>query len=142
MKKSFLLLSFFVPVIFMTTNLFPVDKDRIVLLKTEEPVIHFKIWFNVGSKDDPKGKEGLAYLTAAMLNEGGTKNLTYSEIIDKLYPFAAGYRASVSKENTVYSGSVHKDNLNEYLEIFLDQLLNPGFREEDFNRLKQEGGIL
>lgn len=57
----------------MTTNLFPVDKDRIVLLKTEEPVIHFKIWFNVGSKDDPKGKEGLAYLTAAMLNEGGTK---------------------------------------------------------------------
>ncbi|MBW7871954.1 MAG: insulinase family protein [Ignavibacteriales bacterium] len=122
----------------MTTNLFPVDKDRIVLLKTEEPVIHFKIWFNVGSKDDPKGKEGLAYLTAAMLNEGGTKNLTYSEIIDKLYPFAAGYRASVSKENTVYSGSVHKDNLNEYLEIFLDQLLNPGFREEDFNRLKQE----
>ncbi len=121
-----------------TMNIYSQDKSRTVLLKTEEPVINFKVWFNVGSKDDPKGKEGLAYLTAAMLNEGGTSKLTYSEIINRLYPLAAGYYASVSHENTVYNGSVHKDNLKEYLELFTEQLLHPGFREEDFKRVKEE----
>ena len=125
-------------VLVFTMNIYSQDKNRVVLLKTEEPVINFKVWFNVGSKDDPKGKEGLAWLTAAMLNEGGTSKLTYSEIINLLYPLAAGYYASVSQENTVYNGSVHKDNLKEYLEIFTGQLLQPGFREEDFKRVKEE----
>ncbi len=124
--------------IVIMSNLSAIDKDRLFLLKTEEPVIVFKVWFNAGSKDDPKGKEGLAALTAALLNEGGTKNFTYSQILEKLYPLAAGYYASVSKENCVYSGSVHRDNLNEYLPLFIGQLHDPGFREEDFNRVKEE----
>ncbi len=136
-RSSFIFALFFV-IFLAIMNLYAQDKSRVVLLRTEEPVINFKIWFNVGSKDDPKGKEGLAYLTAAMLNEGGTSKLTYSEIINKLYPLAAGYYASVSMENTVYNGAVHTDNLKEYLELFTQQLLDPGFREEDFQRVKEE----
>ncbi|MBK6679241.1 MAG: hypothetical protein IPG53_04040 [Ignavibacteriales bacterium] len=59
--------------IVIMSNLSAIDKNRLFLLKTEEPVIVFKVCFNAGSKDDPKGKEGLAALTAALLNEGGTK---------------------------------------------------------------------
>lgn len=136
-RSSFIFALFFV-IFLAIMNLYAQDKNRVVLLRTEEPVINFKVWFNVGSKDDPIGKEGLAYLTAAMLNEGGTSKLTYSEIINKLYPLAAGYYASVSKENTVYSGAVHADNLEEYIELFTQQLLDPGFRDEDFQRVKEE----
>lgn len=128
----------FLFLLILVTSLNAMDKNRIVLLKTQEPVVSFRIWFNAGSKDDPKGKEGLAALTAAMLNEGGTSKLTYSQILEKLYPLAAGYSASVSKENSVYSGSVHLDNLDEYLSLFTGQLLDPGFREEDFQRVKDE----
>ncbi len=138
MNRSGFIFALFFVIFSSVMNLYAQDKDRTVLLKTEEPVVYFKIWFNVGSKDDPKGKEGLAYLTASMLNEGGTSKLTYSEIINRLYPLAAGYYASVSKENTVYSGAVHADNLKEYLALFTQQLLDPGFRDEDFQRVKEE----
>jgi zinc protease len=37
---------------------------------------------------------------------------------------------------TVFSGSIHKDNWTDYLGIALPLLLEPGFREEDFRRLK------
>jgi len=128
----------FIILMILVSNISAMDKNRIVLLKTQEPVISFRIWFDAGSKDDPKGKEGLAALTAALLNEGGTSKFTYSQILEKLYPLAAGYSASVSKENLVYTGSVHLDNLNEYLALFTEQLLDPGFREEDFLRVKDE----
>ncbi len=37
---------------------------------------------------------------------------------------------------TTFTGSIHKDNWNQYLEIAMPMLLSPGFREEDFRRLK------
>ena len=49
---------------------------------------------------------------------------------------AATFGAQVDKEMTVFTGSVHRDNGLAYLETALPQLLTPGFREEDFRRLK------
>ena len=41
-----------------------------VLLPNRSPLVSFRILFMTGSAVDPKGKEGLASLTAAMLAEG------------------------------------------------------------------------
>ncbi len=101
-----------------------------------DPTISFKIWFKVGSQNDPVGKEGLAALTAAMLTEGATKLNSYDKILEKLYPMAAGYGASVDKEMTVINGRVHKDNLEEYYKLFVEAILQPAFEESDFQRLK------
>ena len=60
------------------------------------------------------GKEGLAAITGQMLADASTTRNTYAQIIDKLYPLAAGYAASVSAEMTVISGRVHKDNLEAF----------------------------
>ena len=49
---------------------------------------------------------------------------------------AATFGAQVDKEMTVFTGSVHRDNGIAYLDAALPQLLTPGFREEDFRRLK------
>ncbi len=107
-----------------------------VLQKTSSPVINFRILFNTGAAFDPKGKEGLANLTAAMLSDAGSKEMKYSEIQKALYPMAAGMGSQVDKEMTVFMGTVHKDNLNSYWEIVSQQLLNPGWDEEDFTRVK------
>ena len=37
---------------------------------------------------------------------------------------------------TAFYGVVHVDHLNAYYAIFKDMLLHPGFRENDFIRLK------
>ncbi|HEV8619278.1 MAG TPA: pitrilysin family protein [Candidatus Udaeobacter sp.] len=109
-----------------------------VLLPNRSPLISFRILFMTGSASDPKGKEGLASLTAAMLAEGGTRTKTYAEITDAMYPMATSFGWQVDKEMTVFSGTTHADNLEKYYALIREMLLDPGFREDDFQRLKEE----
>ena len=99
-------------------------------------MISFRILFDIGSANDPAGKEGLCDLTLSMLAGGGTKTLTFKEIQKKFYPMAAGVGVRVEKEMSVFTGTIHIDNLDEYYAIFKAMLLEPGFREEDFIRIK------
>jgi len=109
-----------------------------VLLPNRSPLVTFRILFMTGSAADPKGKEGLASLTAAMLAEGGTRTKTYAEITDLMYPMATSFRWQVDKEMTVFSGTTHADNLEKYYALIREMLLDPGFRDDDFQRLEDE----
>ncbi len=116
-----------------------VPEDQCVLLPVaSDPTISFRILFHVGSQDDPKGKEGLAALTASMMTDAATTSNSYEQILDKLFPLAAGYDASPSVEMTVITGRIHRDNLSAYYPLFLDAILHPAFRQEDFDRLKNQ----
>lgn len=115
-----------------------IDAQRVVQLPVKnDPTISFRIVFNAGSQYDPKGKEGLAYLTAQMIGDGATKNNSYKTILKKLFPLAASFSVSLSREIAVYQGRIHKDNLDCYYALFTDQILNPAFNEDDFQRIKQ-----
>ena len=109
------------------------------LLPSENsPIVYFRILFRVGSIDDPSGKEGLTALTAAMLAQGGTKRLSYSEVLEALYPMAARIDYQADKEVVVLMGQCHKDHLARYYPILRDAVLDPRFDPDDFNRLKDE----
>jgi zinc protease len=103
-----------------------------------DPTISFRLWFKVGSQNDPKGKEGLAFITGEMISDASTKNNVYATIIDRLYPLAASYSASVSAEMSVMSGRVHKDNLAAYYPLFMDAVLVPAFAQDDLDRIKSQ----
>ena len=120
-----------------TPNMNSADNNA-VLLPNRSPLVSFRILFMTGSAADPKGKEGLASLTAAMLAEGGSRTKTYSEITDAMYPMATSFSWQVDKEMTVFSGTTHVDNLTKYYSLIREMLLDPGFREDDFARLKEE----
>jgi zinc protease len=100
------------------------------------PLIHIRVLLRVGSANDPPGREGLAYLTFNLLANGGTKTKTTQDIARLFYPMAASVGLQVDKEMVVLSGTVHRDNLDGFYAIFKEMLLDPGFREDDFNRLK------
>lgn len=124
--------------VMMTGSLYSMDEKRIVKeIDKTDPSVSLRIWFKAGAKDDPAGKEGLAMLTAQMLSEGGTARNTYEQILEKMFPMASSYYASASMEMTIFAGRVHKDNLDDYLKLFYEQLLTPAFGEEDFSRIKQ-----
>jgi zinc protease len=120
-----------------TPNMINADNNS-VLLPNRSPLISFRILFMTGSAADPKGKEGLASLTAAMLAEGGSRARTYAEITDAMYPMATSFDWQVDKEMTVFAGTTHADNLEKYYGLVREMLLDPGFREDDFQRLKEE----
>ncbi|MBK5284325.1 MAG: insulinase family protein, partial [Bacteroidia bacterium] len=111
--------------------------QEIVELKTTASnLVVIKLMFRNGSISDPKGKDGLTDLTAALVADGGTKNLTSTQIKDKIYPWAAQYGSSVDKEVSVFSFIVHKDFLNPFYEIVKGLMLTPSFTQEDFDRIK------
>ncbi|HEY0546031.1 MAG TPA: pitrilysin family protein [Pyrinomonadaceae bacterium] len=109
-----------------------------VLQPNRSPLISFRILFNTGSASDPAGKEGVAALTAAMIAGGGTRTMTYDQIVEAMYPMATGFGSQVDKEMTVFTGTTHVDNLDKYYSIISQMLLDPGFREEDFSRIKTD----
>ncbi len=109
-----------------------------VLEPTQSPLVSFRLLFMTGAASDPAGKEGVAALTAALLSEGGSRSMPYDEIVEAMYPMATGFGSQVDKEMTVFSGTTHVDNLEKYYSLIRDMLLDPGFREEDFTRLKAD----
>lgn len=113
-------------------------KNSNVYLPSKSPLISMKIQFLTGSIDDPKGKEGVASLTAAMIAGGGTKTQTYDQIVAQFYPLAAGFGGQVDKEMTTFGGQTHVDNLDKYYGLISEMLLDPGFREDDFKRIKDD----
>lgn len=117
----------------------PLPKSAIatVLMPNNSPLVTFRFLFMTGSAQDPAGKEGVAALTAAMLAQGGTRSLSYEQITEAMYPMATSFGSQIDKEMTVFTGTTHVDNVSHYYQLVNQMLLNPGFREDDFKRLKE-----
>jgi zinc protease len=111
---------------------------RVLQPSGNNPLVAIRLYFEVGSVLDPKGKEGLAALTAAMLAQGGSRARSYAEVLDVLYPLAAGLQHYGDKESVVFFGTVHRDNLERYAELLADQITQPRMAEEDFQRNRQD----
>jgi zinc protease len=110
----------------------------VVLPATEEPAVSMAAWFQVGSSDDPSGKEGLAWLTAQMVARAATQAHKYDQILALLYPMAAQYQISVDTEMTVFSGRAPREQAATYLPLFVAAYTKPAFDQADFERLKAE----
>jgi len=121
----------------------PDERDKLpVSIVTQpsesSPLVDVSFVVHAGAALDPHGKKGLASLTAAMIAGGGSTSHTVQEINDAMYPIAAGFDAQVDQEMTRLSGQVHRDNLDTWYRLIEGQLLSPGWREQDFRRVKAQ----
>ena len=114
----------------------PGPELRVVTQPSLLPRVEVKLLFTAGSAQDPAGKEGLAALTARMIADAGSQDLRIDEIRKAFFPVAASFDAGTDREMTVFTGVVHKDAWKTFADVALAQLVAPGFREEDFRRLK------
>ncbi|HET7738888.1 MAG TPA: pitrilysin family protein, partial [Tepidiformaceae bacterium] len=106
-------------------------------LRSLSPLVRVKVQFAVGSSHDPAGKEGLAALAAEMIAEAGSADLRFDEIRQALFPIAGSFEAQVDRDVTTFTGVMHRETIARWMEVALPQLLRPGFREDDFRRLKE-----
>src|SRR5258706_16259143 len=139
MKRTGIYLTLMLAAMSITTT--PSARDAAGLKFTQlqspnSPIITFRIILRAGSENDPKGKEGLNALTSSLISDGGTKELTYAQVVDKLYPWAAGIRVQRDREITTFIGNVHRDHLDGFYKVFSDLLLHPRFDSADFRRVK------
>jgi len=116
----------------------PAAPTKEIVLQTPSPLVRFKLLFATGSADDPEGKYGLAALTASMMTEAGSTEMPFDEITRALFPLAASFSAQVDRDMTVFTGVAHREGLDRLLEIALPQLVSPGYREDDFRRVREQ----
>ena len=110
---------------------------RLELLPWEEsPLVAIRVLVEVGSAVDPAGKEGLCRLTWRLLVEGGSRSRGAGEIAAALAPAGTRIRLDVDKEMSAFSAAVRSEDWPSFYPVLREALLEPGFREEDFKRLK------
>ena len=109
---------------------------RMVARPSRSPLVDFRIVFLTGAAYDPADKPGLARLTAALIAGGGTRELSYQQVLDAMFPMATSVSSQVDKEMIAFSGSTDVHNLEKYYALFRAMLLSPGWREDDLRRVK------
>jgi zinc protease len=107
-----------------------------VIQKTALPQLMVKLQFHAGSAHDPKGKEGLAALAASMVTDAGSTAMRIDEIRKAFYPMAGSFDDQTDRETTTFTLRIHRDNWKPFLDIVLPMLLEPGLRDEDFQRVR------
>ena len=104
-----------------------------------DPSVTFSAWFQVGSQDDPVGREGLAWLTGELISRGGTKQNPWQKIVELLYPMSARWNVRVDREMTTLGGRSHHETADAYLALLTQQWSEPAFDQKDFERVRGEG---
>jgi zinc protease len=112
---------------------------RVVSLPSRSPLVDFRIVFLTGSAYDPPDKPGLANLTASLIAGGGTRDLTYKQVVDAMFPMATSLSSQVDNEMTTFHGSTDVHNLEPYYALLRAILLHPGWRDDDLRRIKDRG---
>lgn len=107
----------------------------------EEPnpasaLVNLRVAFRAGSIHDPEGKKGLAQLTASLIADAGTRSKSLAELTKAYAATGSGLGALVDKERTSFVLNAPKSKASEALDLALEQLVEAGFKEEDFRRLK------
>ena len=112
--------------------------ETVTLPNASSPLVAIQIRFDAGSLHDPAGKEGLASLTAMMIGQAGTQKRSYTDLVEALYPMAAGIDAETDREVTVIGGLIHRDRLADFTALLEEALLHPGFSQQDFDRNRDQ----
>lgn len=120
----------------MLTNGLIQAQEYIMLEKPVSNKIVTKLMFRNGSIADPPGKEGLTYLTATLMVEGGTEQYSKTAIDEMVYPMAAQYYAKVDKEVSTFTFEVPVIFMDDFYKIMTGMIISPAFSQEDFDRIK------
>ncbi|MBK7630590.1 MAG: insulinase family protein [Ignavibacteriales bacterium] len=109
----------------------------ISIQKDKLPIVRLNLMLNAGSKYDPKNKNGLAYLTSLVMDEGadGLNALQLSDEFDML-----GSSFNISTDNDLINLSLQSisENFERSIELFSKVLLKPSFYNDDFLREKKK----
>lgn len=111
-----------------------------VLLVSEAhqlPMVTLSIAFDAGARRDPKGKEGLAELTARCLSQG-TRQLTAPEFDQKVDFMGSSVGINAGRDYATAGMTTLKKYQAETLKLLAGILLEPGLRNADIERKRAE----
>jgi predicted Zn-dependent peptidase len=100
------------------------------------PIVTLTLLVRRGAADDPPGKEGLAALTADMLDEGSRGRSTI-EIHEELARLGAQLDTDIGSDATIVSVTAISRVADAALKLLADIAVRPGLEADDFFRVRQ-----
>lgn len=100
------------------------------------PVVSLALLVEGGSGADPDGREGLAAITADMLDEG-TGSLSAIDVSDRMARIGAQYDIDVGADATIFTLTTLSRFAARGASLLSDLVVKPSLRESDFLRIKQ-----
>ena len=107
----------------------------IAMPDTRLPLVEWSLTMRRGSHSDPSGKEGLASLTADMIQRGAGK-FSYSQLNEELESHGISLSIIDGGDYTRLAGSCISDELNRAFARSRDLLRAPAFPVDEFDKLK------
>jgi predicted Zn-dependent peptidase len=103
---------------------------------TQVPLVAFTLLVRRGAASDPVGKDGLAAVTADMLDEGSGERSAI-EMHEGLARLGAQFDTDIGSDATVASVTVLSRFAQRALDLLSDIVVRPALREADFTRVRQ-----
>jgi zinc protease len=101
------------------------------------PLVQWKLTMRRGSQSDPKGKEGVAWLTSEMLRRG-VEGMTFEQLTQDLDSRAISITVGDGGDNTELTGHATTDQLEHGVERSRQILRTPTFPADEFAKLKEQ----
>ena len=114
--------------------------NQLVLLIREDhslPLVTMRLLVDAGSRRDPRGKEGLAHITAEGLLLGTSKYpaTVFDEALDFM---GASLHASTGRDAVALELRILEKHLLKGFDFFMEALIHPTFSEEEIRRQVQK----
>lgn len=109
----------------------------LVMKNHELPLVNFRLVVKAGSAADPRGKEGLASMTADVLRLG-TKSRTAPEFSEAVDFLGGTLEPAGDPDKTTVSGEFLARDFEKGLGLLAEMVLTPAFRAEEIERTRSQ----
>jgi zinc protease len=109
----------------------------VVVMQHEQPIVSLRMLVRAGSAYDPHGRQGLAALAAALLDQGTTSR-SAAQIADTIDSIGGGLDAGAGSDLSYANVLVMKDSLELGMGLLSDVIRHPAFSPEEIERQRQQ----
>ena len=109
----------------------------VAVLHHEQPAVRIRLLVRAGSAQDPRGKGGVANLTAALLDQG-TTGRSAQQIADQIDFVGGDLGTGAGTDLSFANIVVMKDSFDLGMNLLADVVRNPAFAPEEIERQKDQ----
>ena len=103
----------------------------------EQPAVSLRLIIRAGGAQDPAAKPGVAYVAAALLDQG-TSTKSAEQIATTIDSIGGAIGAGATSDLTSIYSAVMKDSLGVALDLVSDLVRNPAFAPDEIERQRQQ----
>ena len=109
----------------------------VLVSQNEQPSISVRMIIRAGAAQDPKGKHGMAMLTATLLDQGAG-NRSAEQIADTIDFVGGVLGTGAGSDLSFVNAVVMKDSYDVALELMADVVQRPTFAQDEVERQRQQ----